>query len=606
LHPLGGQLLAAVQVGLETLALAFPDCLARRHAGLPAFQESLQVGRVALLLAEPLLDRDDGLLAAAEVVFALGQGTRDGFHFQGDGIAIVLPGVLGLNQTLALLGQMKTLVGHFGEQAFQGRELYRGWFRRCDCQCGQSDRRWDRDGRIGPVARRRGVTIACCAGAHFNDRGFEAADFLLLVEHLAAVVAHPVVQAFDLLLQVVAGFAPAMLLGGELAFGVGQGDLTLVKRGALLGEERTLFDLPGGFLALGGVEIGPVGLELALAQFHLARMRESLLGEALALLSQLRTLFFQVVLDIDQLTLTGLEGRALGSPVAMPALLQAATQLREAFAVGVHLLAAVGQLAMSQVQIATGLGSLRFMLGAFGTEGFVRDLRLLAQLIQAAALLFEVSRELFLLLLEGGAPLQQAGFFLIQGGLLGGHGSGLRAQGLALLLRPRQRFGGLSGGERHVDANLKLERAHGESGTVGQRTILGRLAIDLRACRAGKEAQQHALGTADQEAVQRGNALDIQAEVAAGSAAKQGRGVRQGAPGPLQAAVVHDEFRRSRCGAGMARQVVNRFHPHDPRRRAHQDSPFIDCAGGESSTIMSGGHQAADGAAGKTSTGAAS
>ena len=144
---------------------------------------------------------------------------------------------------------------------------------------------------------------------------------------------------------------------------------------------------------------------------------------------------------------------------------------------------------------------------------------------------------MLLLLFQVAAALLQTRFLFLQGGLLRGDGGGLNAQRLTLGLLVFD-DGWRGQGVRQFDAELK--RPDVQEIAVLKPHALDALAVDIGPVDAVEVAQLPAVGAGREDAVQRRDTIDIQAEVAALIAADEGcrRRLRPARPG--LAAVVQD------------------------------------------------------------------
>ncbi len=150
----------------------------------------------------------------------------------------------------------------------------------------------------------------------------------------------------------------------------------------------------------------------------------------------------------------------------------------------------------------------------------------------------------------------QARLLLVQRGLLGDHRGGLDAQGVALRLHglPARRDDRLQAEPERPDGDF-VAVAEGEKGCG--------FVVDEDAAVAGEIAQEKAVRPVDERGVQRLNALDVEAHLAAGRLAEQSQRPGQRPPGAAEPAVDDDQL-RGRGGAAGRRRGMRGFHPAVP------------------------------------------
>jgi len=134
----------------------------------------------------------------------------------------------------------------------------------------------------------------------------------------------------------------------------------------------------------------------------------------------------------------------------------------------------------------------------------------------------QMSSQLFFLLLQVVTALLQTRLQLVQGDLLGSDGGRLNPQRLAGVLRGlRNRRPGDSARLRHFEA--ELERPDIEDVAMPEPGDLGAIAVDVGAERAVQVAHLQAVGTGNEDAVYRRDAVHVQADVAAVMPAEERR-----------------------------------------------------------------------------------
>jgi hypothetical protein len=317
-------------------------------------------------------------------------------------------------------------------------------------------------------------------------------------------------------------------------------------------------------------------------QFNIAIEGQAVLRQSGPLFRKQGHLAFQLGVVLDQLGFAPPHSTPFRAPVAVPALLEPAAQITQALPISLQLLAAVADFATHQLEFLACLGQPRRMGLTLPAQHGVRVLDLLPQFSQTAPLVFEMGRELFLLLFQGRAALLEAGFVLPECCLLRHDRGGLDPQGIALLFQRCPSRCGLLGREGSANAHLKLKRANTEHIAVGQGTIRGWDTIVQGTADSWDESQEHTVRPMNQQALNGMDAFDVQANVAAGGAADDSERGGQRPMRSLEAAILDDQFRGHRAdGARFRGRSRDRFHPRSPRRE-DDDSTFIDQARQES------------------------
>ena len=208
-----------------------------------------------------------------------------------------------------------------------------------------------------------------------------------------------------------------------------------------------------------------------------------------------------------------------------------------------------GRAVALRLQLLADRGLFRLGRGAGGLERLALLARLLLEFQQAAAALFQPARQLLFLLFQRPRRWMQARFLLIQRRLLGDHGGGLDAQRVALglhglLARRGDRF------------QAEPERPDGDFVAVAEGEERCGLVVDEDAAVAGEVAQEEAVRPVDERGVQRLNALDVEAHLAAGRLAEQGQRPGQRPAGAAEPAVDDDQLRGRGGAAGRRRGLT--------------------------------------------------
>ncbi len=238
------------------------------------------------------------------------------------------------------------------------------------------------------------------------------------------------------------------------------------------------------------------------------------------------------------------------------ALLQVLLVLGEVFLPALsHASAEAGQALSFQACLLQGLAGLLAVAGCLAEQDLAFLLQagplllepgaLLADLValgdQFLAFLFQVAGELLFLPFQRRATLLQPALFLEESGLLGGHGGGLYAQGVDLA---GLRHGGRQFCVDRLQGNDEAEGTNGEDVAVAEQAGGHPAIVDARAALAAKVAQDDTGRAGEEGTVQRGDTVDVEANVAAGRPADQGQRCLQGPTNARLPAVLHDQFAR--------------------------------------------------------------
>jgi hypothetical protein len=176
---------------------------------------------------------------------------------------------------------------------------------------------------------------------------------------------------------------------------------------------------------------------------------------------------------------------------------------------------------------------------------------------QTAAALFQMTGELFFLLLQGHAPLFQAHLLLVQRRLLGGDGGDLDAHRVALGFRSL-----FDGWIRQVQP--EAEGADADHVAVLHTRQSGRLVVEEDVAIAGEVAEEEASLSVHDRGVQGLNAIDVQSYLAARRPAQQRHWPDQRTADAAEPAIDDDQFRRRQDRRVRRRRVDGSFHAKRP------------------------------------------